>query len=611
MSNLVASAAKPGTNSNAPANTTTNTNNNTNTESGHSKDKPPVAELNLDLDEEGNLSIPTQRESFLRVPYIHAPISAGIPSALPNTSLFSASERRLNSLTGGLFLSPSPNLNLSPGTFPLVIQTPQDGGVRKQIEVPHTATVADIKWKLANEFGIQNATLVFDDKALNNDQATLEEYNIPSAYDVAGGMLWAIEEGNLNASEKIMALDPALAIIEGIRKGEVNLDDFSAKNSSGGAGHNHKGDESNRASSLPPLPSHHNHSDMGSQETASNQKAAADATASVSLSKSADGRTSPIDYPQVVAKLNEKLPNLYKKDAVNALTNAWSSHDPLAMPPSSLPRFESGGWLDDKLPSVTGTTPIISGSSAENSTPTWLEQISRNWQQSTVERILSNNEIKHVDGSDKNGGEGEGEGEEEGSGNGGDAGDDLGNKTGEKNDEDDEDDDDEEFDEDDDESGSGSENSGSKYTQGNTGSGAGDEAGKDNNDPNVRRPKKRGRKRKYPEMTEEQRAELRKKQNRESAKKSRQRKKKMSQQYEEMIQNVMQENRDLKDQLSALGKRLEMMQQLLTVHVVQDSAAPVPQSAYRGSNMLNPPQWRGNVMPQQSSQPPSQPRPTR
>jgi Basic region leucine zipper len=80
-------------------------------------------------------------------------------------------------------------------------------------------------------------------------------------------------------------------------------------------------------------------------------------------------------------------------------------------------------------------------------------------------------------------------------------------------------------------------------------------------------PKKRGRKRKNPELTEDERALVRKLQNRESAKLSRVRRKVIAAEYEEQISELVDNNKRLHDQVTALNNRLSFLQSLLTVHV--------------------------------------------
>lgn len=89
-------------------------------------------------------------------------------------------------------------------------------------------------------------------------------------------------------------------------------------------------------------------------------------------------------------------------------------------------------------------------------------------------------------------------------------------------------------------------------------------------------PKKRGRKRKNPELTEDERALVRKLQNRESAKLSRVRRKVIAAEYEEQITELVDNNKRLHDQVTALNNRLSFLQSLLTVHVTPTGGAGLP-----------------------------------
>lgn len=92
-------------------------------------------------------------------------------------------------------------------------------------------------------------------------------------------------------------------------------------------------------------------------------------------------------------------------------------------------------------------------------------------------------------------------------------------------------------------------------------------------------PKKRGRKRKNPELTEDERALVRKLQNRESAKLSRVRRKVIAAEYEEQISELVDNNKRLHDQVTALNNRLSFLQSLLTVHVTPTNNSRIPSSS--------------------------------
>lgn len=83
----------------------------------------------------------------------------------------------------------------------------------------------------------------------------------------------------------------------------------------------------------------------------------------------------------------------------------------------------------------------------------------------------------------------------------------------------------------------------------------------------IKLPKKRGRKRKNPHLSEEQRKLQRQAQNRESAKLSRIRRKNMTAEYEKRVNTLEGENENLRDTVTALTDRLEILQNLLTISV--------------------------------------------
>ncbi|CAN8072217.1 unnamed protein product [Agarophyton chilense] len=89
----------------------------------------------------------------------------------------------------------------------------------------------------------------------------------------------------------------------------------------------------------------------------------------------------------------------------------------------------------------------------------------------------------------------------------------------------------------------------------------------------AKQPRKRGRKRKNPHLTEEQRKAQRQAQNRESAKLSRIRRKHMTMEYERRVNTLEGENENLRDTISGLEDRLQMLQNLLTI-TVQRRAIP-------------------------------------
>eukprot|EP00178_Gracilaria_changii_P017021 TRINITY_DN486_c0_g1_i1.p2 TRINITY_DN486_c0_g1~~TRINITY_DN486_c0_g1_i1.p2 ORF type:complete len:674 (+),score=107.12 TRINITY_DN486_c0_g1_i1:21143-23164(+) len=91
----------------------------------------------------------------------------------------------------------------------------------------------------------------------------------------------------------------------------------------------------------------------------------------------------------------------------------------------------------------------------------------------------------------------------------------------------------------------------------------------------IRQPRKRGRKRKNPHLTEEERKAQRQAQNRESAKLSRIRRKNMTMEYEKRVNTLEGENENLRDTISGLEDRLQMLQNLLTITVQRRSIPQV------------------------------------
>jgi len=413
---------------------------------------------------------------------------AVLPSALlpPNTS--------------GTFFPLTPSTNVTPGSFPLLYQVSPTEPPR-QIEVPHTATVADIKSRIEQDIGVSNVQLSFNEKELSNDEATLEEYNIPGAYDAASCFLWTIGEGGLSTNEKLKALNPALAVVNGVRRGETDPNDLVNMGL--------------HAKSMPIL---------NVLQTPPNL-----------APKSADSKRTPssADFSSVIGKLGEQMPQLYRKNAVDAMSSALKSNDPLMPPPSAgLARMSSWKLEEPTKLEIENAGDVFT----RKPTSTWIQELARDWERTSHPEA----EVENGGGNDS--AEGAEDSPEE--------------DVGEEEEEDEEDSEDEDGDgvtstENIDHAGSSAQGSSRGLQEGHS----------------KKVPKKRGRKRKHPELSEDQRQELRKVQNRESAKKSRERKKTMSLQYQEKIGAVMDENQLLKTQLDRLNKRLEMMQQLLTIQV--------------------------------------------
>lgn len=113
---------------------------------------------------------------------------------------------------------------VTPGALPLLVRMPD--GERRQIELPPTATVRDLKSSISAALSPDmNWDLDFAGERLN-DSSTLAEYNIPDAYDHAGGLLKMISDsgGSLGPNQKVEALDKACAVVAGISRGEKDME---------------------------------------------------------------------------------------------------------------------------------------------------------------------------------------------------------------------------------------------------------------------------------------------------------------------------------------------------------------------------------------------------
>eukprot|EP00177_Eucheuma_denticulatum_P007628 GFKZ01013880.1.p1 GENE.GFKZ01013880.1~~GFKZ01013880.1.p1 ORF type:complete len:705 (-),score=114.10 GFKZ01013880.1:1879-3849(-) len=133
----------------------------------------------------------------------------------------------------------SPSLDGFPSassSLPLLVQLPD--GERRQVDVPSTASIKDLKSSIAaklasdvpvdpdsqNPDSLQGWDLGFGGSVLH-DSATLNDYNIPEAYDHASGLLRTItESAHTDAGKKVEALDKAVAVVKGISRGERDME---------------------------------------------------------------------------------------------------------------------------------------------------------------------------------------------------------------------------------------------------------------------------------------------------------------------------------------------------------------------------------------------------
>jgi len=479
--------------------------------------------------------------------------------------------------SGGVFFSPSPLINVTPGTFPLMVQVPlsavkktspplprppnsggpanafgqapfspmrrpvsidHDKGVAThQIDVPHTATVGDVRWRIEAETGLSGVKLKFDDRDLEQDSARLSQFNIPSAYDAAGSLLWVIEEANLSPQDKGDALEPALAVVNGVRRGSTSFEELAEMAVKGAAG---CGENGNGA------PPH---------------------------SAGRSGEPGNPDYSGLLSRLGQKLPHLYTRDAVTALNTAIRTPGPPLPPPSALARLEAWGEPQPKTGGADIKEEVVpsgDGSGGDRGpqrqrTGTWLKELAAEWEhrgtaQKGDARVKEDNDEGDEDEEDEDGDDDDGDGRSERragseSVGGGNTDTETGATSsvhttmhhtsagGDRP-----------FD------GRSSSRHGSHHRDGST--------GLDVNAGDLKVPKKRGRKRKNPQLTDAQRMEERKMQNRASAKKSREKKKVQTVEHVQRIETILHENQNLKAELEHLGKRLDLMQQLLTVQVM-------------------------------------------
>lgn len=105
------------------------------------------------------------------------------------------------------------------GALPLLVQMPD--GQRRQIELPATATVRDLRAALPDD---TNFDLNFHGQLLRDD-STLANYNIPDAYGHAGGMLKMISDSNqLDPNQKVEILNSACNIVATISRGETDME---------------------------------------------------------------------------------------------------------------------------------------------------------------------------------------------------------------------------------------------------------------------------------------------------------------------------------------------------------------------------------------------------
>lgn len=134
--------------------------------------------------------------------------------------------------------------SFSPGSssVPLLVRMPD--GERRQVDVAPNASIKDLKSSIVaslasrassplpaantppspNPDSLATWDLDFGGSVLQ-DSATLNDYNIPDVYDHASGLLKTItESAHADAGKKVEALDKACAVVQGISRGEKDME---------------------------------------------------------------------------------------------------------------------------------------------------------------------------------------------------------------------------------------------------------------------------------------------------------------------------------------------------------------------------------------------------
>lgn len=118
----------------------------------------------------------------------------------------------------------------STASLPLLVRMPD--GERHQVDIPPNASIKDLKSTIAGmDTSLNDPTssagpwdLDFGGSILN-EKHTLQHYNIPDAYDHANGLLKTISDsGYIDPDKKVEALDKAVAVVQGISRGEHDME---------------------------------------------------------------------------------------------------------------------------------------------------------------------------------------------------------------------------------------------------------------------------------------------------------------------------------------------------------------------------------------------------
>lgn len=431
-------------------------------------------------------------------------------------------------------------LGVTPGALPLLVQMPD--GERRQIELPATATVRDLRNALPDD---SHWDVSFNGQPMRDD-STLANYNIPDAYGHAGGLLKMISDsGDLDTEQKVEALNSACNIVATISRGETDmaalisaaLDDTNPAPAPGSPQQPHlrsvrRGKRSFLSLNLSDLP-----------------------PPSISTVR-APTLAAPPTPSQLIQKLSATRPDLYPPTTASRMLAEDAGTPNGAAPSKAEPAFASRTDLPAPSASTAALYPIAASPPAAPGesngdlkripTSTWFSEFARNITpfangKQTENQLNADHSVASVANSEHIGdSEDEHPSSSDGDKRGGTAG---GDSHGA-------------------ESATGSATGGEEQSHGD-----GSRPGSSAAGSGAPQPKKRGRKRKNPELSEEERKLLRQAQNRASAKQSRMRRKVMAAEYEKRVNTLEGENETLRDTVAALSDRLHFLQTLLTVSV--------------------------------------------
>lgn len=464
---------------------------------------------------------------------------------------------------------------VAPGQLPLLVQMPD--GERRQVSMPPTATVAELKSSL----GGSGWDLDFGGERLADERA-LGAYNIPEAYAHADGFLSMLQaQSHLAPQQKVEALNQACAVVVGISRGERDMERLI----------NAALDEDTTPAppGSPPQPS------ISAIRKSRRRFPTLDLAGlppvlpqSVQLPSGAP-RVAPPTPSQIVSKLSASRPDLYPPGAaermpMDSLSAALpaavqglsdnhasdalhSAHPPMQSAFDHAAASSAAAAAVDVATAAAGATNAQANGAADRGNGelrrgnTWFDDVFKSFGANPDVDMQKpgpgatgggddgsdNDDDIEGDSEDENpaavganrsantfttgGGASQCTGDVDGDGSSGDHSEDakMGSRAG---------------------------NASREGTAISVTSGDG---------APVKIPKKRGRKRKNPELSEEDRKALRQAQNRESAKQSRIRRKTMAAEYEKRVSTLEGENENLRDTVAALSDRLMYLQNLLTV----------------------------------------------